>query len=71
MSTTSFDTWAENYQEYVIEQLGEHGGQAHLDSLSSEDLHEIYGQVHGVHMSTLALIMKRGDIVDKYDGGNF
>ena len=71
MSTEVFDKWAVNYQEYVLEELGEHGGQAYLDNLSSEDLHEIYGQTHGVYISTLALIMKRGDIVDKYDGGEF
>mgnify|MGYP003151561517 CR=1 FL=1 len=36
-----FDTWAENYTEMILEELGEHAGQAHLDMLTTDDLLDI------------------------------
>jgi hypothetical protein len=60
MSTEAFDTWADNYTEAVIEELGEYAGQAHLDMLDTEALHNLYADSHG-----------QATIVDKYDGGEF
>jgi len=47
MSSEHFIRWAESYREYVIEILGDHDGQEHIDNFGDEALRNHYIDSHG------------------------